>query len=232
MTRVSKVKENNLEIEKQNQIQLRELEAEYISSKINELPAYIEEQKNEITKELIDYAARNEYTLTDRLGNVVGTAVRLKPIVITNYFFKPVCPITSKIPEYNAEKLGIVFDYYLYIIAEINDKIGNFPSSLTTFCKLAGITMSTLRSYKNSSDIDMRNLVEKIYDQVSDENVTLSQMGMVRERSTIFKMKSQNEVTETVTPNVNLNFTEIVDTTVVNDRINKYKNFLNNKNKR
>ena len=58
-----------------------------------------------------------------------------------------------------------------------------------------------------------------------------SQMGRVKERSTIFKMKSQNDVTEAATPNVNINYTEIVDTTKVNDRINKYKSFIDKKNK-
>lgn len=227
---MSKTKQDNLEIQLENQNNLRALEAEYIVDKIDKLPKYIEEEKEKITNELIKYANTHKIEKTDRYGNVVGEYIKMNPLVITNYFFKSINPISSQIPEYNAEKLGIVFDYYCYIIMEINERVGNFPSSLTTFCKLAGITMSTLRNYKNSPDINMRNLVEKIYDQVSDENVTLSQLDMVKERSTIFKMKSQNEVTEKVTPNVNINYTEIVDTAAVNNRINKYKAFLDKKN--
>lgn len=226
---MNKLKEDNLEVQIQNQNDLRELEVEYITNKIGELPQYIEEQKKQITKDLIEYSKSHTVEKTDRYGNVIEYT-KMNPLVITNYFFKSINPISSQIPEYNAEKLGIVFDYYCYIIMEINDKVGNFPSSLTTFCKLAGITLNTLRNYKNSPDIHMRNIVEKIYDQVSDENVTMSQLAMVKERSTIFKMKSQNDVTEAVKPNVNINYTEIVDTTAVNNRLNKYKAFLDKKN--
>lgn len=229
---MNNLKDYNAQIEVQNQNNLRELEVDYINDKIAQLPMYLEEKKKEITDELIKF--KEEHTIPfawDKAGEPTSYGVELKPLVIQNYFFKSINPISSAIPEYNAEKLGLVFDYYNYILTEINDKIGNYPSSLITFCKLAGISTSTLRQYKNSADINMRNVVEKIYDQVSDENVTLSQMGRVKERSTIFKMKSQNDVTETVTPNVNINYTEIVDTTKVNDRINKYKSFIDKKNK-
>ena len=229
---MSNLKDSNLEIQVNNQNDLRALEAEYVNAEISKLPQYIEEQKQEIVGKLVEYQDNHTEFIRDKDGNIVGKRIRVIPMVISNYFFKSVCPITSQIPEYNAEKLGIVFDYYLYLVGEINDKIGNYPSSLTSFCRLAGITMNTLRNYKNSTDINMRNVVEKIYDQISDENVTMSQMGVVKERSTIFKMKSQNEVTEKVTPNVNINYTEIVDTTAINDRINKYRNFIDKKNKR
>lgn len=228
---MKKLAEDNLLIQKENQNQLRELETQYISNKIELLPQYIEEQKEKICHEIIEYANSHKETIYDRNGNPLYERVKMNPLVISNYFFKSVCPISSQIPEYNAEKLGIVFDYYMYIIAEINDKFGNYPSSLTSFCKLAGITTSTLRNYKNSPDLHMRNLVEKIYDQIGDENITMSQMGIVKERSTIFKMKSQNEITEKVTPNVNINYTEIVDTTAAKARIDKYKSFIDSKSK-
>ena len=125
----------------------------------------------------------------------------------------------------------MVFDYYCDILAEVNDKIGNFPSSLTSFCKLASITLSTLRSYKNSSDLNMRIIVEKIYDQIGDENITMSQMGIVSERSTIFKMKSQNEIVEKQQPTVHISITEKPDYEHIEERLKKYKQFANKKEK-
>ena len=158
--------------------------------------------------------------------------VKINPLVITNYFFKPIIPITSQEPVYNAEKLGMVFDYYCELLAEVNDKIGNFPSSLTLFCKFAGITLSTLRRYKSSEDYSMRVVAEKIYDQIGDENITMSQMGVVREKSTIFKMKAQNEITEKVQPNVNISVKAIdVDFDKINERIANYSNFTKKKGK-
>ncbi len=109
--------------------------------------------------------------------------------------------------------------------------IGYFPSSLTSFCKLAGITLATLRNYRYSDDLSMRIVAEKVYDQISDENITLSQLGNVRERSTIFKLKSQNELVEKEQPKVSINITEKPDYDRIQERLNKYKNFANKKGK-
>ena len=76
----------------------------------------------------------------------------------------------------------------------------------------------------------MRVVAEKIYDQVGDENLTMSQMGITRERSTIFKLKSQNEMVEKVNPNVNISVKALdVDLDRINERINKYKKFTSKK---
>lgn len=125
----------------------------------------------------------------------------------------------------------MVFDYYCEILAEVNDKIGDYPSSLTSFCKMAGITLNTLRNYRNSEDYNMRVIAEKIYDQIGDENVTMSQMGVVRERSTIFKMKAQNEMVEKVQPQVKVNVNAEVDMDRIQRNLDKYKNFAIKKDK-
>ena len=230
MRKPKKLSLNNLEVQLNNQGDVREVELQYINSELEKMNENIEEQKEKITEELIKFAESHKIKKYDRFGNVINEVVEVKPIVISSYFFKSITPIEGVMPTYNAERLGLVFNYYLYILAEINDKIGNYPPSLTNFCKLAGITLSTLRNYRNSSDIHMRNVVEKIYDQIGDDNITMSQMGIVKERSTMFKLKSQNEVTEKPTPNININYTEVVDKSIANERINKYKNFLDVKN--
>ena len=224
-------KEKNLEIQKENQNDLRELEQFYNEGKIDTLFANIEEKKKELVEDMIKYA--NEHTEAckwDKDGIPLSYKVKINPLVVSNYFFKPITPIGSQEPVYNAEKLSMVFDYYCQILAEVNDKIGNFPSSLTLFCRFAGITLNTLRQYKNSQDYSMRIIAEKIYDQVGDENITMSQMGMVREKTTLFKMKSQNEMVEKAQPNVNISLKAIdVDLDKINERLNKYKQFTNKK---
>lgn len=225
-----KIKEDNLEIQKETQNNLRELEKGYIEYKIDNMFENIEKRKEELVKDMVKYAEEHTKECKwTRDGDPVDWKVEINPLVITNYFFKPIIPITSQEPQYNAEKLGMVFDYYCEILAEINDKIGNFPSSLTLFCKLAGITLYTLRQMRNSSDYSMRVVVEKIYDQIGDENITMSQMGVVRERSTLFKMKSQNEIVEKEQPKVNINITEKPDMERIAERLNKYKMFANKK---
>ena len=228
-----KVKEKNQEIVNNNKNNLRELEQFYTTNKVDTMFKSIEKKKEELVQDMIQYA--NEHTVPcewNKEGEPVSYKVNINPLVITNYFFKPITPITSQEPIYNAEKLGMVFDYYCDILANVNDKIGNFPSSLTSFCKLAGITLNTLRQYKNSTDYNMRVVTEKIYDQIGDENITMSQMGVVKERTTFFKMKSQNEIVEKQQPNININITQEPDFERIEERIGKYKQFASKKDKK
>lgn len=229
---MSKTRIKNKEIQTNNQNNLRELEQFYTNNKVENMFDNIEEQKNNIVNELIKYQEEHTVELKNKDGITYNTYVKMNPLVINNYFFKPITPITSQEPIYNAEKLGLVFDYYCFLISNVNDKIGYFPSSLTSFCKLAGITLNTLRSYKNSTDYSMRVVAEKIYDQIGDENITMSQIGMVKERSTIFKMKSQNEIVEKAQPNINININEEIDISKIEERIGKYKKFATKKERK
>jgi hypothetical protein len=225
-----KNKEKNNEIQINNQFELRELEQMYVENKIDTMFETIEKKKEELVNDMVDYAEKHTKACKwDKDGVPLDYTVEINPLVINNYFFKSIVPITSQEPQYNAEKLGMVFDYYCEILAEVNDRIGNFPSSLTSFCKLAGITLQTLRNYRNSSDYGLRVVAEKIYDQIGDENITMSQMGVVRERSTIFKMKSQNEIVEKEQPKVSINITEKPNMERIEERINKYKMFAKKK---
>ena len=78
----------------------------------------------------------------------------------------------------------------------------------------------------------MRVVAEKIYDQVGDDNLSMAQLGIVKDRSTIFKMKSQNEMVEKQQPNININITEKPDMDRIAERIGKYKNFANKKERK
>lgn len=225
-------KEKKLEIQRKTQNDLRELEQMYVESKIDNMFDNIEQKKQELVADMVEYANKHTKPVKwNKDGIPIGKKIEINPLVINNYFFKSIVPITSQEPLYNGEKLGMVFDYYCEILAEINDKIGNFPSSLTSFCKLAGITLQTLRNYKNSSDYSLRVVAEKIYDQIGDENITMSQMGVVKERSTIFKMKAQNEIVEKEQPKVNINITEKPDMERIEERLNKYKIYATKKGK-
>lgn len=226
-----KNKEENLEIQTNNQNELRKLEKFYNTNEIDTLFKDVEEKKQELVEKMIQYAKDHEKECKwTKDGDPIDWKVEINPLVINNYFFKSIVPIGSQEPIYNAEKLAMVFDYYCELLAEVNDKIGNFPSSLTSFCKMAGITLNTLRSYKNSQDYSMRVIAEKIYDQIGDENITMSQMGIAREKTTIFKMKAQNEMVEKVQPNVNISVKTVdVDLDRINERLEKYKNYATKK---
>lgn len=223
--------DNNLIIEQENQNQLRKLEEFYVNGKVSDMLVEIEKQKDKITQEIIEYSKTHLVpSKYDKFGNTIAYEVSMKPIVIQNYFFKSIVPLSSSMPIYNAEKLALVYDYYNYIVAEVNDKIGNYPSSLTSFCKLAGLTLSELRSYKNSTDLNMRTIVEKIYDEIGDTNLTMGQLALTKEKSTIFKLKTQNEIVEKEQPKVNINIVEAPDQEAILEKINKYKTFIDKRN--
>lgn len=230
---MKKYKENNLDIKRKNQNELRKLEQFYNTNVVDTMFEDIEKKKEELIEKMIEY--KDNHTIPcqwDKDGEAVAYKINLSPLVINNYFFKSIVPIASQEPIYNAEKLGMVFDYYCDILAEVNDKIGNFPPSLTSFCKLAGITLNTLRNYKNSDDYNMRVVATKIYDQIGDDNITMGQMGIVKERTTLFKLKSQNEMVEKVQPNVNINLNQGVteeDMKRIEEKLSRYKNFANKK---
>lgn len=229
---MKKKKNENYESEIATRNDLRELEQDFVNEKVSNMMLSIDKKKEELINEMIEYANKNTKPCKwDKEGNPVAYKTKVNPLVINNYFFKPIIPITSQEPIYNAEKLGMVFDYYCELLADVNDKIGYFPSSLTSFCKLAGITLNTLRGFRYGEDLNMRIVAEKIYDQISDENLTLSQLGDVRERSTIFKLKSQNELVEKEQPKVSINITEKPDYDRIQERLNKYKYFANKKGK-
>lgn len=218
--------ENEIIELKNTQNEIRELEQFYNTGKVDNILENIEKEKEKVVQEMIKFAKEHEQAVKfDRDGDVIQWGVVTRPIVITNLFFKSIVPISCQEPQYNAEKLGMVFDYYNFLVAKVNDEITSYPSSLKNFCHFAGITTTTLRNYKNSDDLAMRTLVEKIYDYIEDDNVSLSQLGMAKEKTTIFKMKTQNEVVEKEQPKVNINITEKPDMDRINERINAYKVF-------
>ena len=218
--------ENKILELQQNQNNLRELEQFYNNGIVDNLLENIEKEKEKVVNEMINFAEeRRTACKWNKDGDELAFEVQTNPIVINQTFFKPILKINSQEPQYNAEKLAMVYDYYTYLVAEVNDKICNYPSSLKSFCRFAGITTTTLRNYKNCDDLNMRIIAEKIYDQVEDDNITMGQLGIAKEKTTIFKLKTQNEVIEREQPKISINITEKPDTDRIAERLEKYKVF-------
>lgn len=219
-----------LEKELMVQNEIRDIAEKYIENKIETMLETINERQTNISEELSNFASSHTVPCKwDRDGSPIEYEVKFSPLVINNMFFKPIVPMGTIEPQYNGEKLALVYEYYCSLLAEVNDKIGSYPSSLNLFCRVAGISLTTLRKYRNSSDLAMRTIVEKIYDQVGDENLTMSQLGIAKERSTLFKMRSQNELVEKAQPSVHINIVEQPNMEQINSRIAKYQVFANKK---
>lgn len=214
-------------MEEENRFKVRELEKFVVDGTLDDIESTLDTLKDKQVKEMIKYAKKKTKPILNRYGDEVDKQIILNPTVIANMFFKPITPLRGQMPTYTAEKLGILFDYYLDLISEVNDKIGYFPASLTSFCKLAGITTSELRRYKSSNDYSMRVVAEKIYDEIGDSNMTMAQMGYAKERTTMFKLKAQHEMEEKVSPKVNITYKEVVNKKEIEEKLNKYKKILN-----
>lgn len=144
--------------------------------------------------------------------------------MIQKYFFQSINPLVNVEPEYSAEKLGILWQLYEEMIGKINAKIGVIVPSLSGFCGFIGIRLSTFRRYKQSVDEDMRVVVEKIEDGCFDSNVAMAQMGFLKERSTVYRMKSEQERIEKETPTIHIH-SEGVDLGDINKRLEELKGF-------
>jgi len=214
MSRKAKEQIENAENEIIEQNEVRKLEEFYVNGTVNDLLPKIQARKEELVQQMTEYAENHDYA---------------NPIIVTNKFFKSINPVMGQEPIYSAETLGMVFDYYCDLLAAVNDKIGSYPSSLTAFCKLAGISLYTLKQMKVSDDYNMRVVVEKIYDQIGDENITMSQMGVAKEKTTLFKMKAQNELVEKAQPQVKVNVNADIDLNRISQRLEQYKRFATKK---
>lgn len=201
---------------------LRTLESMYVNSKIDNLEEVVEEKKNELAAKLI------EYKIKVQDGTFDGS--NLNPLVIQSYFFKSITPIQSREPEYNAEKLGIVFELYSEIITEVNIELGEFLPTISGFCTFAGITTATYKNYRKSSDIDMRTVCEKISDYCFDSNISLAQKGKLSEKSTIYRMKVEQDKSEKAEPQIHIHANDL-DLGMVKDRLKELEDFNRNKEK-
>ena len=229
MAKQSKVKEDNKFIQIKNKNEVVDLENFCVNAQINEmLPKIVEERKKEVVNQLVEFQDKYIQTKYDRYGNETKI---VNPYLISTYFFKSINPLSNVEPAYSSEKLAIVWDIYMYLIEQVNMNIYTFQPTLTHFAKFAGISLNTLKNYKNMGDPQMSILIDKIYDETMDSNLTLAQNKKLTEKSTQFRLKVENEVVEKVQPKVSVNVNTKLDLDRINGRLNELISF-NKKSKK
>lgn len=223
-----KTKEYNQSIMLKNKKELRELEKNYVEEVLGDINKAIENKRKEIEKKLIEYSETHKVKKRTKDG-VEYEVANVNPIVIQKYFFKSISPMMNIEPAYNAEKLGIVWGLYEEMIEKISTDIGVIAPSLSGFCSFAGIRVSTFKEYRKSVDIDMRVVSEKIEDSCFDSNTTLAQFGYIKERTTVYRMKSEQERVEKEMPTVHIHNNNGVDLEQINKRLEQLGNFADKK---
>lgn len=219
---MKKQKEENNYILLDNKNKLRKLENFYVNATFDNINELVELKKTQVVEKLQEFQDKYVKIHEDKYGNETPV---VNPYLISTYFFKSINPLSSKIPTYNAERLSIVWDLYMYLIEQVNMNIAPFQPSLSHFAKFAGITLNTLNAYKNSGDEDMIIVCEKIYDECFNSNMSLAQNKIFNERTTLSRMKIENKVVEQVQPQVKVNVNTKVDLNEINKRLEEIKKF-------
>ena len=229
MARKSKLKEDNDFIMMENKNEIVNLENFYVNAQINDLlPKIVEERKKEVVNQLTEFQDKYIEKKYDRYGNEEKI---VNPYLISTYFFKSINPLSNTEPIYSSEKLAIVWDIYMYLIEQVNMNIAPFQPTLTHFAKFAGISLTTLKNYRNMGDSQMNILIDKIYDETLDSNLTLAQNKKLVAKSTEFRLKVENEVVEKAQPKVNVNVSAKLDLNKINSRLSEITNFNKKLNK-
>lgn len=185
----------------------------------------LEKVKKERIEWIKEYGEKCYKAKYDRYGNATYY-YDTNPIVISEKVFKKVDKDTKGIILYTKEQLEEYYELYRELVLAVNEYAGVFPTSLSTFCKLIGVTIDVLKQYRETASIEMKKTIDTIYEEISDDNLFLSQLGQASEKSTIFKLKAQNEMTEKRAPNVNLSLKGVINQAKYDKTLEKYSNLL------
>lgn len=178
--------------------ELQTLEKMFVDNKIDNLDVLVQEKMKEFQNNL----SVLEDNATIIKENKDGTTTEIfdkkyrNPVVLNEYLLKSINPYKNITPEYTAESLNAVFELYCNIIGEVNARVGTLAPSISSFCKFAGISTTTFKGYKSNPEPDLRNLIDIIEDYCYDTNVAMSQSGFIKERTTVYRMKSEQEKME------------------------------------
>lgn len=154
----------------------------------------------EETKELLLPTVREKMTqvaevIREKVFNSEGLTVSQILPLITKRSTSDIATISTK--SYTPYELGEALNIYIDMIAEIN-KVCKFPPSKGSFCALLGITRKTYDNYMvDPNKMDVMGLID---DYITTSKLTSSQLGELKEISTIFDLKAQHGFVEQQAP--------------------------------
>ena len=224
------VDEKYLELDKKNEV--IELEKFCVNATLDNLEELTYQKEQEMISKIENYRKMMVVEIKNDDGEVIDTIHKdYNPYLVSTYFFKSINPLSNIEPMYSSEKLAAVWGIYMNLIELVNIHIGPFQPTLSHFAKFAGISTYTLKAYKNSPDLQMQTIANKIFDETFDSNVLLAQNKILSNRSTELRVKVENEVQEKPQVKVNVNVNQEVDLGQISARLDEISNFSRTKNK-
>ena len=197
--------------------------------KVNDesLLAVINKKTRELPDMISNFAEKNVKINYDKFGNEKNVT---NPYLVSTYFFKSINPTLEVEPIYTSEQLTKIYELYSAIMEQINLQIMPLQPTLSHFAKFAGMSLNNLANLKYSEDQSMKVLVEKIYNDTFDANLTLSQHHRLEKSTTTFRMKVENEAVEKKIPNISVKVsTKPIDIEKIESRVRQLKNNAANK---
>jgi hypothetical protein len=224
------VDQKYLELEQKNEVVA--LEKFYVNASLDNLDDLLIQKEKELVSQIEKYQQMMTLEVKNSEGEIIDYLTKpYNPYLVSTFFFKSINPLSNIEPQYSSEKLAAVWNIYMFLIEQVNINIGPFQPTLSHFAKFAGISTYTLKSYRNSADIQMQTIANKIFDETFDSNVLLAQNKILSNRSTELRVKVENEVQEKPQVKVNVNVNQEVDLNQISARLNEMSNFSKAKNK-
>lgn len=174
-------------VEQNNEITIfgDNLRVQLLQKKQKGLKRYIKRRKMEFLVELEKYGLAKEEE-----NEIIDFKEKKLPLMqLTERLFEPLINVVGMSPEYSAENIVMLFDFFRECVNEINKNQLYVPQK-EDFCSLCGFSTQKFSQLKNAGSSDMREVCCRIEDYLA--KIT-TQAGLTRQSSesmAIFTLKS------------------------------------------
>lgn len=208
------------EAEKQNKVFdiVSYSQQELLNQKKEQLPRYIKKRKKEFIKELEIYGIAK--TEQDDVVRIMDKTIPL--LELSDLCFKPFIKGIGLAPQYSAQELDLIFDYFKDCIKEMN-KHELFPPLKEQFCQLCGFSTEQFATLKSSSSPEIREVLLKVEDYICNFIHIGGLTGKIEKLNSIFIPKTLGRKEAGEQAPVTNNNTLVVTPKEFAEMLNKYK---------
>ncbi len=144
------------------------------------------------------------------------TATKILPLIAK----RSLTDTVNTTKTFTPQELAIAFNIYVDMIDKINNYT-KFPPNKGTFCQMLGISRATYDNYMQ--DPSKAEIMRIIDDYITTTILTSSQIGELKELSSMFTLKSNHGFVEATTPIV-IKHEKTKDIDDIRAKINSMKN--------